>query len=457
MLLLIAPLAFAQRPNYDDDIKPIFRRYCFTCHSASEARNGLNLEAYAGVVKGGNSGDVVKPGRPGASILYLAVAHEGDGIPRMPFGLPKIPDNAIATIRDWIQQGVLENAASRPKGPAIVANVYTGAALNKPAGPAAMPQALPALSLPAPARPQPVTAMAASPWAPLLAVAGHDRIYLYSTDTRALLGELPFPEGIPYVLRFSRDGSKLLAGGGRGVEIGKVAIYDVRTGRRLATIGQEMDIVLAADLSADGKLVALGGPGKLVKVFHAADGTPAYQIKKHTDWITAIEFSPDGTKLATADRSGGIYLWEAATGNILVPLAEHKDSVTSLSWRGDGALLASASEDGELVIWNVADGFPVATKPNAHAPKPAPGFYGKPPNGILSVQFLPDGRLATVGRDNTIKLWTSDGKPQGASKHFETLLTKVAASYDSKLVIAGDYQGSLVVWDGKETTLLSRR
>ena len=39
-----------------------------------------------------------------------------------------------------------------------------------------------------------------------------------------------------------------------------------------------MDIVLAADISADGKLVALGGPGTIVKVFTVADGKQAYEI-----------------------------------------------------------------------------------------------------------------------------------------------------------------------------------
>ena len=43
-------------------------------------------------------------------------------------------------------------------------------------------------------RAHPVTAMAASPWAPLLAVSGHERVLLYNSDTLKLLGTLPFPE-----------------------------------------------------------------------------------------------------------------------------------------------------------------------------------------------------------------------------------------------------------------------
>ena len=67
-----------------------------------------------------------------------------------------------------------------------------------------------------------VTALAASPWAPLVAVAGQKQVLLYNTDTRELLGVLPFPEGMPHVLKFSRNGTLLLAGGGRGGQSGKV-------------------------------------------------------------------------------------------------------------------------------------------------------------------------------------------------------------------------------------------
>jgi WD40 repeat protein len=162
-----------------------------------------------------------------------------------------------------------------------------------------------------------------------------------------------------------------------------------------------------------------------------------------------VEFSPDGSKLATADRSGGIYLWEAATGGIIVALAEHKDSVTALDWRSDGLVLASGSEDGSIIIWNAQDGFPVATIAKAHTPKAAPNTYGKIEGGVLSLNFMPDGRLASVGRDRTIRVWTSDGKPRGASAAYTSLLTKVAASYDGKLTIAGDYSGHIQYWDAK--------
>jgi len=448
LFVALAIPGFAQpRPvTFDDDVKPIFARRCLGCHNAGEMRAGLNLESFGGVLKGGGSGDAVIAGRASASLLYRAVARE-DGAPQMPLGQAKLPDADIAAIRDWIQQGLLETASSAPRGAVAPSLDYKPADTNRPAGPPAMPRQLDAVTLPETARAQPVTALAASPWAPLVAVAGHERIYLYDLQKRTPAGELPFPEGIPYVLRFSRDGAMLLAAGGRAVESGKAVLFDVCTGKRLAEVGQETDAVLAADVSADGKLVALGGPGKLVKVFSVATGKLLYQIAKHTDWIAAIEFSPDGAMLATADRSGGIFLWDSAGGGVAGALADHKDSVTALSWRGDSRLLASASEDGQIIVWNVGDGFPVSTIAKAHPSKPAPG-------GVLSLQFTKDGRLVSVGRDSTIRVWSADGKPRGASQAFDALLTKVAVSPDGSLAIAGDYQGQLRIWDGRTASVL---
>ena len=172
-------------------------------------------------------------------------------------------------------------------------------------------------------------------------------------------------------------------------------------------------------------------------------------------WITALEFSPDGKLLATGDRSGGILLWDSARGGNAGTLAEHKDSITSLSWRSDSKLLVSGSEDGQIIVWNVADGFPLATMAKAHTAKAAPNTYGVIPGGVLSVQFTSDGRIVSAGRDSVIRIWSADGAAKGASTKAESLLTRVAASFDGRLVIAGDYRGRLQLWDGKQLTFLS--
>src|SRR5206468_9874745 len=101
------------------------------------------------------------------------------------------------------------------------------------------------------ARGNAITALASSPWAPLVAVGGPKQVLLYHADTLDLLGVLPFPEGVPQVLKFSRNGSLLLAGGGRGGKSGRVVVWGVKTGERVFEVGEELDAVLAADISAD--------------------------------------------------------------------------------------------------------------------------------------------------------------------------------------------------------------
>jgi WD40 repeat protein len=280
----------------------------------------------------------------------------------------------------------------------------------------------------------------------VLAAAALDHVRLIHVETEEEIGRLAFPEGEPHAIRFSRNGAVVLVAGGRPVESGKVVLFDVRSGKRLAEIGDEVDAVLAADLSPDQRLTALGGSGRVVKVYSTGDGALRYRITKHTDWITAVAFSPDGTKLATADRAGGIHLWDAQTGGILLNLAEHKAAVRALDWRADGKLLASAGEDGSLIWWDTTDGFPATNKANAHPPPRPPGTFGTIPNGVLAARFEPNGSLVSAGRDGLVRRWAADGSEKKSFAIGGGIPISLAVSYDGKSIISGDSSGTLRFW-----------
>ena len=278
-------------------------------------------------------------------------------------------------------------------------------------GPPPTPGRLPAIDRAKTVRPFPVLALAASPRAPLVAVASYECIDFIDPATRGIICSVAFAEGEPHVLRFNRSGSVLLAAGGRPVQNGAAVLFDVKTGKRLAEIGNETDAVIAADLSADERRVAIGGSGRVVKVFSTEKGTLLHTLVKHTDWITAIAFSPDGKLLATGDRIGNIHLWDAGSGGVVLPLSEHKGAVRSLAWRSDSQVLASCGEDGLIVWWDVAKGWPTTTKSDAHPPRRPAGVYGKIANGVLDAAFGPKGELITCGRDDrTVQLWASDAR-----------------------------------------------
>jgi hypothetical protein len=426
--------------NFEEHVKPILREHCLKCHGEDEQKADLNLQTHASALKGGSGGPAVVAGRSSQSLLFKSITDPDDGA-RMPPKKPMIPQAQITVIQRWIDAGLRENSGSksmvaeRDLSFKPVANAGV-----KPAEPV-MPGVLPAVNLPHVKRPMQVLTLDASPWAPLAAVAGQDHVRLVNVETQEDVGSLAFPEGEPHMLRFSRDGAVLMAAGGRPVESGRVVLFDVKTGKRLSNVGDEVDAVLAADLSPDQKSVALGGSGKVVKVYDTTSGKLRYKIQKHTDWIMAVAFSPDGRMLVTADRAGGLHLWEAASGRVLLSLNEHKASIRALDWRGDSKMFASAGEDGTVIWWDVKDGWPAITKANAHPPARKPGTYGRIANGVLVARFDHEGRLCTAGRDQTVRLWDPQGREIQSFAIAEALPLSAALSFDGKKVISGDTQG----------------
>ena len=308
-LFFVTCAASAAEPviTYDEQIKPIFREHCMKCHGDDTQKAGFNFSTYEAVLKGGTGGKAVVAGRASASLVFQAITAEDDAA-RMPPNKPPIPAAQIELIRAWIQSGLRENAGGKSlTGERDIGFKPAAAKLD---GPPPMPENWPAFTAPPTKRPLPIVAMASSPVAPVLAVAGYAQVRLVDLNTQQPLGTLPFPEGQPNVIRFSQDGRVLMVAGGKPVQSGSVVLYDVKSGKRLTSVGDEVDAVQAADLSPDQKLVALGGSGKVVKVYGTEDGKLRYKLTKHTDWITAVAFSPDGEQLASASSDKTVRIWD---------------------------------------------------------------------------------------------------------------------------------------------------
>jgi len=423
--------------NFEDHVKPILRDKCLTCHNTNKKSSDLDLSSYSSLMQGGASGASVQPGDSGASYMYSLMSHQSE--PFMPPNADKLPDETLEIVRKWIEGGAPETSSSKVMLPkknnvAMSVNVSAGA---RPEGPAPMPDVLTLEPVVHTAATGAVSAIATNPWSKLVAVAGQKQVVLYHTETMEPLGILPFPEGRPRVLKFSRNGALLLAGGGRGASKGLCVVWDVKSGERVMTVGDELDEVLAADISADQTMVALGGPGKVARVYSTATGELAYECKKHTDWIYSLEFSPDGVLLATADRSGGLLVWEAQTGREYLTLTGHTAGINSVSWRIDGNVLASASEDTTVRLWEMENGGQLKSWA-AHA------------GGTFSVEFCRDARLVTSGRDRTAKLWDANGGALLSFEAFNDLALEATHCDETNRVIAGDYTGEIRVWNAAD-------
>src|SRR5205814_3763526 len=90
-------------PFFEQKIRPVLVQHCYECHStqAKKVRGGLLLDTKAGLLKGGDSGPALVPGKVEESLLIKALRHEELAMP--PKG--KLPAAVIADFERWVALG----------------------------------------------------------------------------------------------------------------------------------------------------------------------------------------------------------------------------------------------------------------------------------------------------------------------------------------------------------------
>ena len=88
---------------FNQHVRPILEKQCQSCHSGASKQSGLEVVSREKLLRGGDHGPAVVPGKPEESLLYLYVSHQKQ--PGMPLGGKKLPDEQIALISEWIRAG----------------------------------------------------------------------------------------------------------------------------------------------------------------------------------------------------------------------------------------------------------------------------------------------------------------------------------------------------------------
>jgi WD40 repeat protein len=111
MLLLALPIAEVKRSepvDFDQEVLPILKNNCLACHNQTKAKAGLILEIPELILKGGDSGPAVVPGKSAESLLLKAAAHLED--PKMPpkdnkVNAADLKPEELGLLKLWIDQG----------------------------------------------------------------------------------------------------------------------------------------------------------------------------------------------------------------------------------------------------------------------------------------------------------------------------------------------------------------
>jgi hypothetical protein len=92
---------------FETKIRPVLVEHCYRCHSADAQKNkklkaGLRVDTREGLLRGGDSGPALVPGKVAEGALLKALRHT-DNIKMPPKG--KLPENVLADFATWVKNG----------------------------------------------------------------------------------------------------------------------------------------------------------------------------------------------------------------------------------------------------------------------------------------------------------------------------------------------------------------
>lgn len=283
-------------------------------------------------------------------------------------------------------------------------------------------------------------------------------------DTGKTIARIDLQEGVTTVpftsmptMSLSADGKRLAqAGRTRTTGKGHVVVHDVDKKEIVFESPLQHDGPAVAALSADGKLLAMGGlrEGLAVRGDDKDDWARSVQVwdidgrkqlfaagtSSPLATVQAAAFSHDGQLLALSSGEGPIDVWDVAKG-------KHKRTVLGRTRQGlhvaispGGRTLAAVAGDGTVQRWNLADGKLIDTTE----------WPGKIPQGIvMRIGFVADDRVVVCGTAGHGPLvWEA---PSGQLLNQVAMhggeIRSIAFAAGGKEIVTAGAEGQIVRWD----------
>jgi len=270
--------------------------------------------------------------------------------------------------------------------------------------------------------------------------AGYDGTVRVS-DARSGRGLADFR---PYDGVLDASGLALSPDGTRIVTIGDVDrgahVWDAETGKRLRTIGDDLNVISVA--FGDAGTVATGTDEARVHVWDARTGEKISTLDVDPEeTVTHVEFSPDGRRLV-AGTDQDSYLWtrwrRGGKGDSLT-FDDGAPAPERPHFSPDGRSFVTVGEN-QARLWS-RSGSELATL-RGHR------------DVVLSAEFSPDGaRVVTTSQDGTARVWSQSGEPLAELHGHTDLVEDGRFSPDGRTVVTAGADGSARVWDVSERSL----
>jgi WD40 repeat protein/mono/diheme cytochrome c family protein len=341
-LFLTLSFGFAQAQDevsFRKDVAPIFLSNCIACHGAKKAEGSYRLDAFERVAQAGDTGAApVTAGKLEESELYRRITSTDEG-ERMPLMGDPLPEEQVALVRRWIEQGAKYDAED-PK--ADLATIVPPPVHPDP--PEAYPQTLP------------ITALEFSADGSQVFAGGYHELTVWSAADGQLLRRIKNVDQRTYGLDLNLEGKLLAVACGSPGQRGEVRLFNAESGELVKVLGTTSDVAFDAVFSPDGKRLATCAADGVVRVYDVESGKEELTITSHSDWVMAVAWNADGSKLATASRDKTAKVFDAKTGELAITFSEHNQPVKGVAFHPGGTEVYSSGADNKVVQWKIEDG-----------------------------------------------------------------------------------------------------
>ncbi|MCB1276270.1 c-type cytochrome domain-containing protein [Prosthecobacter sp.] len=330
LVLLSTSSAALAVTEYDfyKDVYPFLKANCISCHNKTTTKADLNMETPALMIKGGENGPSIVPGKSMQSLVVQASLHQHDM--EMPPGNNKsgavnLTPAEIAILKQWIDQGAKDSVIQERT---VVLKEFAASV-------------------------DPIYTVAMTKDGRYAACGRSNQIFLYDLATRQLVMQISDPaekngaahRALVQSLAFSPDGTRLASGSFREVKIwkmstGKPAANGAKTTsapasadliKKIATTGKV--VVVSSAMSADGKLVVTGCDDGSVRVWDAATAKPVIELRGSvatTKKMAELDWTIAAQTLEQAFQKSEIARIEAQDKALDVLLGKAKEAIVTM-------------------------------------------------------------------------------------------------------------------------------
>jgi WD40 repeat protein/serine/threonine protein kinase len=219
-------------------------------------------------------------------------------------------------------------------------------------------------------------------------------------------------------------------------ELSQAALNNLETDPELSVLLALQALETTHTIEAEEALHQAVQAARVVRVFEG-----------HSAGVNGVVYSPDGARLATSSSDGTARIWDRLTGQTVATLTGHTAQVFEITFHPGGEIVATGSEDGSVKLWEADTGQELTSLSlDTELLEDGVGEQGLWVDGVA---FSPDGRLLAAGNfQGTVKIWDVESLEEVSS--FQLLeFTSLSFSPDGNQIATayGFDSGTVSIWE----------